>query len=165
MGVINCEIAWMEPGCMLMRCTLKGSMSGSLLDPHITSFFLFFTLFFTLNTVNNPLTLCIVAYPERVDCLMLINTQTTKAGWMEWGYQKRNVSHLRYWVELDQLLVPRLDLLCFESRDQALIYIVCRTTDFFISLRYPMVVIPFHWKIKHVSSNLKCPHWISKSKF
>ena len=36
------------------------------------------------------------AYPERVDSLMLINTQTTKAGWMEWGYQKRNVSHLRY---------------------------------------------------------------------
>ncbi|XP_023338144.1 protein NDRG3 [Eurytemora carolleeae] len=36
-----------------------------------------------------------LAYPERVDCLMLINTQTTKAGWMEWGYQKRNVSHLR----------------------------------------------------------------------
>ena len=81
---------------MLMRCTLK----GSLLDPRITSFF-FIALMFTLNTVNNPLTLCIVAYPERVDCLMLINTQTTKAGWMEWGYQKRNVSHLRYWVELD----------------------------------------------------------------
>jgi pimeloyl-ACP methyl ester carboxylesterase len=36
-----------------------------------------------------------LAYPERVDCMMLINASTTKSGWMEWGYQKRNVSHLR----------------------------------------------------------------------
>jgi len=147
---------------MLMRCILKGSMSGSLLDPHYF-FFLFITLMFTLNTVNNPLTLCIVAYPERVDCLMLINTQTTKAGWMEWGYQKRNVSHLRYWVELDHLLVPRLDLQCCESWDQALISILYRLTDYLISLRYPMMVIPFNWKINHLSSNLNCPHYISKS--
>jgi len=34
-------------------------------------------------------------YPERVDSLMLVNTCTTRAGWVEWGYQKRNVSHLR----------------------------------------------------------------------
>jgi pimeloyl-ACP methyl ester carboxylesterase len=36
-----------------------------------------------------------LAYPERVDSLMLVNTQTTTAGWVEWGWQKRNVSHLR----------------------------------------------------------------------
>jgi len=35
------------------------------------------------------------AYPERVDSLMLVNASTTKSGWMEWGWQKRNVSHLR----------------------------------------------------------------------
>jgi len=35
------------------------------------------------------------AYPERVDSLMLVNASTTKCGWMEWGFQKRNVSHLR----------------------------------------------------------------------
>jgi len=34
-------------------------------------------------------------YPERVDSLMLANCCTGKAGWVEWGYQKRNVSHLR----------------------------------------------------------------------
>ena len=43
----------------------------------------------------NVLTRHALAYPERVDSLMLINTCTTKAGWVEWGYQKRNVSHLR----------------------------------------------------------------------
>ena len=43
----------------------------------------------------NVLTRHALAYPERVDSLMLINTSTTKAGWVEWGYQKRNVSHLR----------------------------------------------------------------------
>lgn len=36
-----------------------------------------------------------LAYPERVDCLMLVNVSTTKSGWIEWGYQKRNISHLR----------------------------------------------------------------------
>jgi len=34
-------------------------------------------------------------YPERVDSLMLINTLTTAPGWIEWGYQKRNINHLR----------------------------------------------------------------------
>jgi len=34
-------------------------------------------------------------YPERVDSLMLVNTGIQRAGWVEWGYQKRNVSHLR----------------------------------------------------------------------
>jgi len=43
----------------------------------------------------NVLTRHALAYPERVDSMMLINTCTTKAGWVEWGYQKRNVSHLR----------------------------------------------------------------------
>jgi len=35
------------------------------------------------------------AYPERVDSLLMVNASTTKSGWLEWGYQKRNVSHLR----------------------------------------------------------------------
>ena len=34
-------------------------------------------------------------YPERVDSLMLINSLVTAPGWIEWGYQKRNVNHLR----------------------------------------------------------------------
>nr|ACO14922.1 NDRG3 [Caligus clemensi] len=34
-------------------------------------------------------------YPERLHCLLLVNTICTVPGWMEWGYQKRNVSHLR----------------------------------------------------------------------
>jgi len=34
-------------------------------------------------------------YPERVDSLMVANACSGKAGWVEWGYQKRNVSHLR----------------------------------------------------------------------
>jgi pimeloyl-ACP methyl ester carboxylesterase len=34
-------------------------------------------------------------YPERVDSLMVVNSSISKAGWVEWGYQKRNVSHLR----------------------------------------------------------------------
>jgi hypothetical protein len=32
---------------------------------------------------------------ERVDCLMLINTQISATGWIEWAYQKRNINHLR----------------------------------------------------------------------
>jgi len=43
----------------------------------------------------NVLTRHSLLYPERVDCLMLVNTCSTKAGWVEWGYQKRNISHLR----------------------------------------------------------------------
>ena len=97
MSVIYCELAWMEPGCIHVDALHpEGFHVGFPFRSSHYFFFLFITLMFTLNTVNNPLTLCIVAYPERVDCLMLINTQTTKAGWMEWGYQKRNVSHLRY---------------------------------------------------------------------
>ena len=43
----------------------------------------------------NVLTRHALSYPERVECMMLINTCTTKAGWLEWGYQKRNISHMR----------------------------------------------------------------------
>lgn len=35
-----------------------------------------------------------LAYPERVDCLLLVNATSNQAGWIEWGYQKRNVRHL-----------------------------------------------------------------------
>jgi len=34
-------------------------------------------------------------YPERVDSLMLVNTLITAAGWIEWGYQKKNISQMR----------------------------------------------------------------------
>ena len=34
-----------------------------------------------------------LAYPERVECMMLVNTCTTKAGWVEWGYQKRSAGN------------------------------------------------------------------------
>jgi hypothetical protein len=33
--------------------------------------------------------------PERVESLFLINTLSTAPGWIEWGYQKRNVNHMR----------------------------------------------------------------------
>lgn len=34
-------------------------------------------------------------YPERVDSLMVVNALCTAPGWIEWGYQKRNVNHMR----------------------------------------------------------------------
>jgi len=34
-------------------------------------------------------------YPERVDSLMVVNGNCSAPGWIEWGYQKRNVSHMR----------------------------------------------------------------------
>jgi protein NDRG1 len=34
-------------------------------------------------------------YPERVDSLVLVNTLCTATGWIEWGYQKRNIGQLR----------------------------------------------------------------------
>lgn len=34
-------------------------------------------------------------YPERVDCLVVVNTLVTAGGWIEWGYQKRNMNHLK----------------------------------------------------------------------
>merc|ERR1719322_966339 len=34
-------------------------------------------------------------YPERVDSLMLVSTSISAPGWIEWGYQKRNVSHMK----------------------------------------------------------------------
>jgi len=34
-------------------------------------------------------------YPERVDSLMVVNGACSAPGWIEWGYQKRNVNHMR----------------------------------------------------------------------
>ena len=34
-------------------------------------------------------------YAERVDSLLLVNTLITACGWIEWGYQKRNVGQMR----------------------------------------------------------------------
>jgi pimeloyl-ACP methyl ester carboxylesterase len=34
-------------------------------------------------------------YAERVDSLMLVNTLITSCGWIEWGYQKRNINQMR----------------------------------------------------------------------
>ncbi|XP_032689802.1 protein NDRG3 isoform X2 [Odontomachus brunneus] len=36
-----------------------------------------------------------LAHPEKVNALCLINCLSTQAGWIEWGYQKLNVRHLR----------------------------------------------------------------------
>ncbi|CAL4060297.1 unnamed protein product, partial [Meganyctiphanes norvegica] len=36
-----------------------------------------------------------VKYPNDVDALVLINCSSTQAGWIEWGYQKLNIRHLR----------------------------------------------------------------------
>ncbi|XP_042239247.1 protein NDRG3-like isoform X3 [Homarus americanus] len=34
-------------------------------------------------------------YPADVDALVLVNCSSTQAGWIEWGYQKLNIRHLR----------------------------------------------------------------------
>ncbi|KAK3875309.1 hypothetical protein Pcinc_019805 [Petrolisthes cinctipes] len=34
-------------------------------------------------------------YPNDVDALVLVNCSSTPAGWIEWGYQKLNIRHLR----------------------------------------------------------------------
>jgi len=34
-------------------------------------------------------------YPERVDSLMVVNGALSAPGWLEWGYQKRNINHMR----------------------------------------------------------------------
>ncbi|XP_046469167.1 protein NDRG3 isoform X2 [Neodiprion pinetum] len=36
-----------------------------------------------------------LVHPEKVNALCLINCVSTQAGWIEWGYQKLNVRHLR----------------------------------------------------------------------
>ncbi|XP_044576698.1 misexpression suppressor of KSR 2 isoform X2 [Cotesia typhae] len=36
-----------------------------------------------------------LAHPSKVNALCLINCISTQAGWIEWGYQKLNVRHLR----------------------------------------------------------------------
>ena len=41
----------------------------------------------------NVLTRHALAYPERVEAMMLVNTCTTKAGWVEWGCQVTLASH------------------------------------------------------------------------
>ncbi|XP_065339138.1 protein NDRG3 isoform X3 [Cloeon dipterum] len=34
-------------------------------------------------------------YPNKVECMCLINCASTQAGWIEWGYQKMNLRNLR----------------------------------------------------------------------
>jgi len=34
-------------------------------------------------------------YPERVDSLVIVNGSCQAPGWIEWGYQNRNVNHLK----------------------------------------------------------------------
>ncbi|RXG58555.1 Protein NDRG3 [Armadillidium vulgare] len=36
-----------------------------------------------------------IKYPAEVDALVLINCSVTQAGWIEWGYQKVNIRHLK----------------------------------------------------------------------
>ncbi|XP_076664908.1 misexpression suppressor of KSR 2 isoform X2 [Andrena cerasifolii] len=36
-----------------------------------------------------------LAHPEKINALCLVNCVSTQAGWIEWGYQKLNVRHLR----------------------------------------------------------------------
>lgn len=35
-----------------------------------------------------------LAYPDRVDGLMLVNCTAAQAGWVEWGYQKVSLQEL-----------------------------------------------------------------------
>ena len=55
----------------------------------------------------NVLTRHALAYPERVEAMMLVNTCTTKAGWVEWGCQVVLVS---YWSILYSPLITLLSL-------------------------------------------------------
>ncbi|XP_076040373.1 misexpression suppressor of KSR 2 isoform X2 [Oratosquilla oratoria] len=36
-----------------------------------------------------------IKYPQDVDALVLINCSSTQAGWIEWGYQKLNIRHMK----------------------------------------------------------------------
>ncbi|XP_037085113.1 protein NDRG3-like [Pollicipes pollicipes] len=44
---------------------------------------------------GNVLTRLCLAHPELMECLCLVNAVSTPPGWIEWGYQKMNVRHLR----------------------------------------------------------------------
>ncbi|XP_043213998.1 protein NDRG3-like isoform X3 [Amphibalanus amphitrite] len=44
---------------------------------------------------GNILSRLCLAHPELMECLVLINAVCTPPGWIEWGYQKMNVRHLR----------------------------------------------------------------------
>ena len=43
----------------------------------------------------NVLIRYVLKYPQRVYSLMIINAGCNASGWIEWGYQKRNISQLR----------------------------------------------------------------------
>ncbi|KAI0224997.1 Protein NDRG3 [Lamellibrachia satsuma] len=53
------------------------------------------TIGFGVGAGANVLARFALLYPDRVDALALINCSSTKAGWMEWAYQKLNVWHLK----------------------------------------------------------------------
>jgi len=44
---------------------------------------------------GNILTRLCIRHPQLMECLCLVNTVSTQPGWIEWGYQKMNVRHLR----------------------------------------------------------------------
>ncbi|KAK7078988.1 Protein ndrg3 [Halocaridina rubra] len=57
---------------------------------HIRSF-----IGFGVGLGANVLSRYAIKYPNDVDALVLINCSSTQAGWIEWGYQKLNIRHLR----------------------------------------------------------------------
>ncbi|XP_065561535.1 protein NDRG3-like isoform X3 [Artemia franciscana] len=44
---------------------------------------------------GNVLARLAINYPSKVEALILINTVSTRVGWIEWGYQKVNLKNLR----------------------------------------------------------------------
>uniref|UniRef100_A0A4D5R9Z9 Protein NDRG3 n=1 Tax=Scolopendra viridis TaxID=118503 RepID=A0A4D5R9Z9_SCOVI len=50
---------------------------------------------FGVGAGGNILSRFALSYPEKIDALILVNCVSTKAGWIEWGYQKLNSSHLK----------------------------------------------------------------------
>ena len=109
-----------------------------------------------------------LAYPERVDCMMLINTWTSKAGWVEWGYQKRNINHMRTQgitqTVLDYLLWHHLGD-DHDIRAHDLLQVCKSAKKVSLLVNYPFIPPPllFHFKFhsQYIHDCIRCTKTIS----
>ncbi len=58
-------------------------------------------------------------YPERCNGLMVVNATCQAGGWIEWAFQKRNISHLK------QHGVTQVKQLTNEIADQIMKLFIC----------------------------------------